>query len=228
VNLTPHKLVGDLALGLAEKQPTGALKDALDDQAAAVKAHEDAKAAVDQATTAVAGATQAEKRKHQADLTKKERALEQKTAALIKRTNLVDVLAKDGDVPELSAFSGYLGGAITGPASDDTQWRVLYLDAKLVTWLLIRTNDILNRKSVDDETAPYGKRDVVWLRRDAAVLSGSGAQAVAERFLRGAFTSAGDFATAIVGGTFTAASGIFCDAPTPNCCPAATRTPACH
>jgi hypothetical protein len=119
------------------------------------------------------------------------------------------------DVPVLSTFAGYLGDAIE---YRDRNWRVLYLDTKLSSWLLVEEQAIVFHDRMHDRTAAYGMRDVIWLNAEATVGRGIGPQAGEARFLRGAFTSAGDVTAAVTGGTFDAATGIFCEAQTPGCC----------
>lgn len=119
------------------------------------------------------------------------------------------------DVPPLSTFAGYLGDAITYRKRN---WRVLYLDTKLSSWLLVEEEAILFHDRMHDRTAAYGMRDVIWLNSEATVGRGIGPQAGEARFLRGSFTSAGDVTAAVTGGTFDAATGIFCEAQTPGCC----------
>ncbi len=126
-----------------------------------------------------------------------------------------DQLAKRADVSELASFAGYLGGTV---GREGKQWRLLYLDSQLQTWLLVREVDILYHEQVKDDTAALEKRDVIWVKADASVGRGSGPQSVESRFLTGEFTKAGDFDTAPGGGTTAAATGIFCEARTPFCC----------
>jgi hypothetical protein len=128
---------------------------------------------------------------------------------------LENVLASHSQLPELSTFAGYLGGTIQYDGDD---WRVLYLDWKLWSWLCVRDADILLHHLVDDDTSPFGERDVIWVSADASVGRGSGTQSTQERFLRGTFTGAGDFAASVSGGTYSSATGIFCEAQTPGCC----------
>jgi hypothetical protein len=126
-----------------------------------------------------------------------------------------DQLANRADVSELASFAGYLGGTVE---REDKQWRLLYLDSQLQTWLLVRDVDILYHEQVKDDTAALEKRDVIWVKADASVGRGSGPQSVESRFLTGEFTKAGDFDTAPGGGTMAAATGLFCEARTPFCC----------
>src|SRR4051812_18067665 len=46
-------------------------------------------------------------------------------------------LAVNPNIPELVAFGGYLGGTTTAPPGEAT-WQILYLDAKLLTWVLVQ------------------------------------------------------------------------------------------
>jgi hypothetical protein len=134
-------------------------------------------------------------------------------------------LLTDVDFPRLSTFSGYLGNAVI--QGDGTVWRLLYLDEKLWTWLLIQQDDIIFHDRIKDRNAAFGLRDVVWLDADATMGEGSGARSPQTRFLTGDFTSAGDFSTSLSGGTVNAATGIFCQAATPGCCTRPSRSMNC-
>jgi hypothetical protein len=125
--------------------------------------------------------------------------------------------ARAADLPQLVAFAGFLGGTVPQPGMA-TDWRLLYLDWRLLNWLLVKDDDVLHVERVKDPTAPSGERDVIWVNADAPVRGGSGAESVEARFLTGDFTRAGDFDAAPSGGTGSAATGIFCEARTPFCC----------
>jgi hypothetical protein len=124
-------------------------------------------------------------------------------------------LAGNPDLDELMSFAGFLGGIVK---NGEREWRLLYLDTCLQTWLLVEENDIVYNTTVEDDTAPAKKRDVIWVRADASVGRGSGAQSAEARFLTGEFTKAGDFEARPTGGTMAAATGVFCEARTPFCC----------
>jgi hypothetical protein len=140
---------------------------------------------------------------------------------------LANSLANESHVPELVTFAGFLGGTLEYTAGrETTKWRLLYLDAKLVTWLLVRESEIVQRASVEDRRTPFGGRDVIWIAADTSVSRGSGApqpEEVQARYLRGDFTRAGDFAATINSGTFSSPTGVFCEHPTPGCCGRRTR-----
>lgn len=142
-------------------------------------------------------------------------------------TELANALAKAPHVPELVTFAGYLGGTLVYTMGEETtNWRLLYLDAKLVTWLLVPESEIVQRGSVEDPRTPFGGRDVIWIGADCSVSRGSGAlrpEEVQARYLRGEFTRAGDFAATINSGTFASPTGVFCEHPTPGCCGRRTR-----
>jgi hypothetical protein len=131
------------------------------------------------------------------------------------KNDLAAELANLPAVPDLSLFAGYLGGPVTDKAGE---YRLLYLDSRLENWLLIPVKDIVVHQRLDDEHAPSGKRDALWIRGAAMVVRGSGARANEGRFLVGEFTRAADFAAATTGGTFSAATGLLCEATTPGCC----------
>jgi hypothetical protein len=139
-------------------------------------------------------------------------------------TVLANALAGKASLPELVTFAGYLGGTLDNPTGEEpATWRLLYLDSKLWTWLLVPDDGIVLRERVEEEGARGKERDVLWVNADAMVRRGSGPQSVHGRFLSGDFTRAGDFAASLSGGTFSAATGIFCEAVTPGSCGPRTR-----
>jgi hypothetical protein len=127
--------------------------------------------------------------------------------------------ADQANVAGLSLFAGYLGG----PVDHDGKWRLVYLDARLTDWMLVPETAIVAFQRLDDDNAPSGKRDVLWVDSTANLVRGSGPRATEGRFLVGELTRAGDFAASTSGGTFSAASGLLCEATTPGCC-TITRT----
>lgn len=138
------------------------------------------------------------------------------------KEELANGLADASDLPELMTFAGYMGGAIEREP-DGRRWQLLYLDWRLLTWLLVPQDDIVFREALADETAPFKSRDVIWVRANALVTRGTGPQSAQERFLRGDFTRAGDFAASLTGGTFSPSTGLFCEATTASCCGRRTR-----
>lgn len=151
------------------------------------------------------------------------RALKARRAA---DETLADALAKVTSLGELHTFAGYLGGVVEDPAkTTDLTWRLLYLDAKLRSWLLVGQQNILLRKDVKDDTSPTGSRDHIWVQADSSVSQGEGPpqkNEIQARFLRGDFVSAGDFAASVAGGTFAPVTGPLCPL-TPGCCGKRTR-----
>jgi hypothetical protein len=141
-------------------------------------------------------------------------ALPQAGLSAKEQTELGDALAS---LPDLVTFAGYVGGIVDDTAgTTKKEWVVFYLDSRLASWLLVESGGVVFREEVKD--ASGGKRDVIWVRADASVGRGRGAQTNQERFLRGDFTAAGDFAATPTGGTTPAATGILVDATTPGCC----------
>jgi hypothetical protein len=128
---------------------------------------------------------------------------------------LATVFGTQAVLPELSVIAGYLGGTMT---RDNATWRLFYLDARLDSWLLVAEDDIVVHQRLKDEYAPSGVRDVLWVDATANLLRGSGPQTNDGRFLVGQLTRAGDFAASTGGGTFSAATGLLCEATTPGCC----------
>lgn len=250
LDLSPHPLVVGLAVALGDTAGGAATlaqaKEAAAD-AQALAAH-DAKSAKDRAAKKVAKVLQDEADKQRvaeaaeaaaAETPENEQARTAATAArddADKATQHADVqrnalgfnavtdLVVDLNTPELSAFAGYLGGTTEAPPSTAT-WRILYLDSKLLTWLLVQQDDILFHMRIADDKAAFNERDVIWVRADAPVGRSSGSPSV---WLSGDFTRAMDFTPPLAGGTAaSAATGIFCEALTAGCCPPRTSTPRC-
>ena len=122
-------------------------------------------------------------------------------------------------LPELVTFSGFSGGVLpdpTDPAGRD--WPVLFLNAQMSKWLLVEPGGLFYHHQFQDPSSPDQKRDVFWVRADATIRWGSETRSGPGRFLRGQFTSAGDYSASVSGGTVNAATGIFCQVPTPECC----------
>lgn len=139
---------------------------------------------------------------------------------------LVDAIADDPSLPQLHTFAGFLGGTRDdSTGSTKSVWRLLYLDPKLRTWLLVNEKSILATSRVDDETSPFGTRDHVWMQSDASVSEGEGPlqkDEIQARFMRGAFVSAGQFAASVSSGTFASVTGPACPL-TPGCCGIRTK-----
>ena len=132
-------------------------------------------------------------------------------------------LAATGDVPELVTFAGYLGATIPRAGK---RWCVLYLDTRLLTWLLLLERGIVFREEHKDDDAACGRRDILWVKADTPVASGNGSLTAEAQFLTGAFARAGDFDNVQLGaGTAAAATGVFCEARTIGCCRPRTERP---
>jgi hypothetical protein len=129
-------------------------------------------------------------------------------------------LARDATVPELLTFAGFFGGVIEDSAKD--KWVVFYFDAKLLTWLVVQETGIVHRSHMDDKTAPGGKRDVIWVKRDAFVTKGTTPPSPEQRFLQGDLVRADDFHASLTAPTLSSATGVFCEADTIGCCKKAT------
>jgi hypothetical protein len=153
----------------------------------------------------------------------REQAEQARSTADSEALDLASRLAADPTIPPLVMFAGFLGGTVT---ANSDPWRVFYLDAKLLTWLLVREDDIVQSRTLADDTSAFGQRDVIWLKSSASVTEGSGSPRVHEieaQFLRGDFIGAGDFSASLTGGTFTRATGLLCEVQTPGCCGRYTR-----
>ena len=136
-------------------------------------------------------------------------------AEVAEKQKLADKFAEQANLPGLSLFAGFLGGSVT---REKTPWRLLYLDSRLDTWLLVQESDIVVHQRLPDENAPSRVRDVLWVDATANLVRGSGPQTGDGRFLVGQLTQAGEFAASSTGGTFSAATGLLCEATTPGCC----------
>jgi hypothetical protein len=133
-----------------------------------------------------------------------------------------DVGTEFADLPERSDLVLYVG-FLGGPVKKD--WQLLWLDARLQSWLLVREADVVYYERVEETGGPEKGRDYLWVKSTAGIQRGSGPQSNEGRFLVGEFTRAGDFAASAKGGTFAAATGLLCEATTPGCCTSLRRTP---
>ena len=164
-----NELVRELAYALSSK---GIIKLKAATQAAVDAA---VKAAADAATAAAANAQ---------DMGAKAQVAVDAEAKAKGMAGLVDDFADLADLPDLAVFAGYLGGAVKRKPGGE-EWRLLYLDWQLTSWLLLRQDDIILHKQLKDETAPFKLRDVLWVSGDARVTQGTGPQSAEARFLRG-------------------------------------------
>jgi hypothetical protein len=197
VDLVPNPLVTDVAKGLFERGVT-TLQQSV--------------AAFDAAETAVSA----------------DNATAQDEAKFgTEADRLATRLAEEPRLPELIMFAGYIGGRIDlRLGGQSTRWRLLYLDGKLLTWLLVMETDIVHRRSSIGVGPRSDLRDVLWIKADASVSRGTGQPRLDEMqasYLRGDFTRAGDFATTLSGGTGSPQTGFLCEARTPGCCGIKTR-----
>ena len=128
-----------------------------------------------------------------------------------------EALAYASNLPDAIMFTGFLGGLVEEPGGRN--WQLLYLDFELDNCLLVDNGGILAESEVEDDAVPFTqKRDVIWVRADAAVGLRRASHSVEAQFLTGDFTRAGDFEAPPSGGTVAAATGIFCQARTASCC----------
>lgn len=126
--------------------------------------------------------------------------------------------ATSTSLPELVTFVGFVDGYVTAPWASNAEWLLMYLDSQLQQWLLVEASGIQDSDKIVNDVAPAAERDVIWVRRNAAVGRGTGTQSDEARFLTGEFTQAGDFAAAPGGGTMAASTGEFCGGGTALCC----------
>jgi len=134
--------------------------------------------------------------------------------------DFVDTFVADPDRPELMRMGGYLADRVTDPGNPaGTPWQVIYADEALETYVLVRSVDIQFHDRVDDKTAAFGLRDVLWVLADAPLLRGERTESVVSRIAGGAFTRARDFRASVSGGTLQGSSeGPLCTEVTPCCC----------
>jgi hypothetical protein len=125
------------------------------------------------------------------------------------------------DIPDLVTIPGFLGGTVELPLRrQDAPWRILYLDSVLQSWRLIPDDEILLLKSVQDDKAPFGRRDVLWVDADTLTTRSEAPPRpeVQAQYLRGDFVRAGDLVAPALGGPSAASTGLFCEVSTPSCC----------
>ena len=103
--------------------------------------------------------------------------------------------------PPVVVFAGYLGPQQTDPFPDhnDQKWRLLYQDAKAMSWLMVPERAIVLFSRIEDHKAAFRLRDYIWVRADAPVRQGTEEESEQARFLVGTFTSAGDLHDALSG-----------------------------
>jgi hypothetical protein len=127
--------------------------------------------------------------------------------------------AGEVEIPELVTVAGYFGGTVE-LGDDRARWWILYLDSQLQSWRLIPHKDILLHSSMDDDNAPFKKRDLLWVDADAITARGESPPRpeVQAQYLRGDFTRAGDLVAPAPGAPLSASTGVFCEVTTPSCC----------
>ena len=144
-------------------------------------------------------------------------------APLITTINNAVAQFSDPQRADVVMFAGYLGPTEPDPLDGNKHWRLLYQDAKAMTWLLVPENAIVLHDRAPDKRAAFQLRDVIWVLADAPVRQGSDSESAQARFLAGTFTTAGDLHASLTDATsLSPGSGILC-APTPECCPRWTR-----
>jgi hypothetical protein len=143
----------------------------------------------------------------------------------VDRARLADA-AGFADIPDLVTLAGYLGGSVDVEAQGrDTKWWILYLDSQLQNWRLIPDDGILLVKSTTDDSAPFNRRDMIWVEADALTARGEAPPRpeVQAKFLQGEFTRAGDLRGSASGRQMSPQTGGFCDVVTPRCCTKTVR-----
>ena len=124
-------------------------------------------------------------------------------------------LADQANLPGLIVVIGYVGAQVPQGAAT---WRLVYLDARLDSWLLVDESNVVVSQKLTDPDAPMGEYDVLWVNATANIVRGSGPQSNDARFLVGQLTRAGEFAASTAGSSLAASSGLLCEATTPGCC----------
>ncbi len=119
-------------------------------------------------------------------------------------------------VADLVTFVGFSGPTVVQPGGKN--FLLFYLDPAQQSWMLVEQDQIRYHQEIKDDSAPRGRRMMIWVSVDAAVGSGSGPQSDEARFLTGEFTRAGDFSASPMSGTMGAVTGVFCEARSPSCC----------
>jgi hypothetical protein len=116
-------------------------------------------------------------------------------------------------------IAGYLGGCVNDPGDDASSvMQILYLDEALSAWLLVPLDDVEIFSRVEDRSAAFGLRDVLWLKSDIRVVRGDTADSVQRAYLNGPFVRVEELTMTIAGGTFPRADGLLRRALTPGCC----------
>jgi hypothetical protein len=129
----------------------------------------------------------------------------------------LDNFSTSADRRPFSLVAGYLGGCEERDGRPPSQ--ILFLEANLATWLLVPLKDIAVHNRVEDDSAAFGVRDVLWLKPNARVVRGDETDSVASSYLNGPFISADDIAPTVTGGTFPGTGGgLLLEAITPGCC----------
>jgi hypothetical protein len=128
------------------------------------------------------------------------------------------------DTPPIVTIAGYLGGCVANPHDDSSPWwQVLFLNSTVSKWVTIRIDDILLHSRMQDPTAAFNERDVLWVKADAPMGEGDASMPSEAPFLAGGFVRAGDFSTSLTPFTTASASGLLCEAITPGCCTPKSR-----
>src|SRR5262245_3491766 len=93
--------------------------------------------------------------------------------------DLATMFANQANLPGLIVIVGYVGAKI--PQGTAT-WRLVYLDARLDSWLLVDESNIVVNEKLKDPEAPMGEYDVLWINATANIMRGSGPQTNDARF----------------------------------------------
>src|SRR4051812_28540069 len=68
--------------------------------------------------------------------------------------------------PQLVVFAGYLGGRQRNTTTTGPEWQVMFLDMTGSTWMIVPFDKILLHSRVEDDSAAYGLRDMIWVNSD--------------------------------------------------------------
>jgi hypothetical protein len=105
-------------------------------------------------------------------------------------------------------------------------WQILFLNATVSKWLVVAMSDILLHNRMNDDTAAFGERDVLWVKADAKLGQGGTSISSEARFLTGGFVRAGELEASLAPLAVSNDSGLLCEAITPGCCTVKSRTRA--
>jgi hypothetical protein len=148
-------------------------------------------------------------------VTAREAAGSMGSGTTVKR-EVIDRFGTESQSPKLIVLGGYLGGQAKNKA--DVRWQVIFTNASASRWLVVPVEAIKLHSRIEDRTAAYGLRDLIWVGADTPVGSGDTSSSVQSLFLSGGLTSAGEFAASPQAGTGQRGGGLADESTSPLCC----------